>query len=100
MPGSWTLVATSQGDLAVHDSKGAQVNAQRAHEGGAVAVCMLPQADSAVATGGEAVADADRQQGAGSLVLSAGQDCTAKVWRVSDSGTLSPILRCGSPATT
>lgn len=83
--------ATAQGDVTVHNSEGAQLNAVRAHEGGALALCMLPRFGEGA---GATAEDSDRQQDATCMVLTGGQDCSVKLWEVPASGAPTAVLRC------
>lgn len=82
--------ATTEGDIAVHNSEGAQLSATRAHEGGALACCMLPRAGGAAGGAAEA---SGRQQDAACMLMSGGQDSTVKIWRVAESGATAAVLR-------
>lgn len=91
VPGCWMFTAKAEGDIAVHSQEGAQLDTARAHEGGALALCTLPHAGR---TGVDTTEDGDdRQQDAACMMMSGGQDCAVKIWRVSDSGSLAPVLR-------
>jgi hypothetical protein len=75
--------------VAVHTLDGVRLCAARAHEGGAMAICALPDTAGHRASGAE--------PGEACMLMTGGQDCSAKLWSASeDAATL--MLRYGGAA--
>jgi hypothetical protein len=92
MPGGSIITATALGDVVIHNQEGEHLSSARAHDGAALTLCRL--SDAGVGTGGAAADAADRQSDGGCMVMSGGQDCSVKLWRVREGGSAAAVLRC------